>query len=68
VRLLGHPELLCGNVYDIGVEEAFRQVKAGGQKFKAYLKWFLQDNTINAGKDDVHQQILDRMRRHGWDI
>ena len=59
---------ICGNVYDVGVEEAFRQVKAGGQKFKAYLKWFLQDNTINAGKDDVHQQILDRMRRHDWDI
>lgn len=59
---------ICGNVADVGIEDAFRHARDAKVNFKAYLKWFFQDNTINAGKPDVHDQILNRMRHHGWEI
>jgi hypothetical protein len=59
---------ICGNVWVDGVEEAFRKVREEKPNFKAYLKWFFQDNTINAGKADVNEQILVRLRRHDWEI
>ena len=59
---------ICGNVQQDGIEDAFRKAKSGGHPFTPYLKWFFQDHTINAGRDDVQDQILERMRRFGWDI
>ena len=31
-----------------------------------FLYWFLQEKSINAGRDDVQTKILDRMRELGW--
>jgi len=59
---------ICGNVWEDGAEKAFRKVKNNKANFKAYLKWFYQDHTINAGKPDVHDRILNRLRHHGWEI
>lgn len=59
---------ICGNVWEDGVEKAFRKAQNNKPNFKAYLKWFFQDHTINAGKVDVHDRILNRLRHHGWDI
>jgi len=33
-----------------------------------YLYWFWQDQSINAGRDDVYGKITARFRRFGWPI
>lgn len=59
---------VSGNVWSDGVKEAFRKAKEDKPNFKAYLHWFFQEHTINAGKPDVRDRILERFRHHGWDI
>ena len=59
---------ISGNVWSDGVKDAFRKVREDKPNFKAYLQWFFQEHTINAGKPDVHERILARLRLHGWEI
>lgn len=54
------------NAHSVGIEQAFELVKAAKPDFVRYLYWFLQLNTINAGRDDAEQQIIDRVQARGW--
>jgi len=58
---------ICGNVSEQGAEGAFDFMRQP-HDFESYIYWFLQLNAINAGKDNVHDQILNRLRDHGWQI
>lgn len=59
---------ISGNVWAQGEADAFFHAQSGRSPFKAYLHWFFRKHAINAGKDDVRDQVLERMRRFGWDI
>lgn len=59
---------ISGNVCDEGVAAAFHKARSQHMPFKPYIHWFLQENTINAGKPDVRDRILNRLRRHGWEL
>jgi len=54
------------NVSDHDHTEAFRQVREVRPDYDAYLYWFLQMHSINAGRDDAKQRILEQVRLGGW--
>jgi len=56
------------NVAELGVEKAFSQVLTARPVFDAYLYWFLQKQSINAGREDAERRILDTVRARGWDV
>ena len=58
-----HP---AGSVQRMGVEDAFAMTKAGQPDFAAYLYWFFKGNTVNSGGPDAEDQIVARLKRHGW--
>lgn len=73
----GKPALLFGNIdfHHIAVradlaklETSFTQVSQARPDYARYLYWFWQDQSINAGRDDVYSKIALRLRRFGWPI
>ncbi len=75
--LFGKPSVLFGqidfhhiaaNVADLGVAEAFRAVRKADPPYDAYLWWFLQKMSINAGRADADEKIAALLRRRGWDL
>ena len=59
---------IAKNVMVSGVEHCFDNVLAGEPDYEKYLFWFLQLQSINAGRDDAEQQILHTVRINGWDV
>lgn len=59
---------IASNVHELGVKEAFRQVKNASPDYDSYLFWFLQKMSINAGRDDVESRILETVRARGWQV
>ncbi|MGB5559557.1 MAG: hypothetical protein WBN04_16285 [Paracoccaceae bacterium] len=59
---------IAANVHELGVAEAFRKARHMTLDFDAYLFWFLQKMSINAGREDAKQQILATVRAHGWQV
>ncbi len=59
---------IAANVPKLGVEGAFAKARQMAPPFEAYLFWYLQKMSINAGKKDAEQQILAAVRRCGWKI
>ena len=60
---------IAGNVPMDGEDRAFSTWRnAGG--FEAYMWWFLQHMSINAGRpaDEVTHKIASVLRNHGWPI
>ena len=47
---------------------SFAQVADHRPAFDAYVWWFWQSQSINAGKDDVCDKIAARLKRFGWPI
>ena len=56
------------NVAELGVAAAFAAAPDHRPDFARYLLWFLKLTTVNAGAADAEQQILDTVRRHGWQV
>lgn len=59
---------LFQNVNQIGVARAFRNVTAARMAYAKYVYWFLQGNSINAGREGAAERILAYCRRFGWEI
>ncbi|MEP5731274.1 MAG: hypothetical protein ABJL67_18105 [Sulfitobacter sp.] len=73
----GKPTLLFGQVdfhhiaeraNMLSLRESFERVAALKPAFAAYIWWFWQDQSINAGRDDAKTKIAARLRRFGWPI
>ncbi|MFT4715420.1 MAG: hypothetical protein ACI932_000598 [Paracoccaceae bacterium] len=56
------------NVNRDGVERAFRNVLAKRMPYAKYFYWFLQLNTVNAGRSDAAEKILINCKELGWAI
>lgn len=56
------------NVADIGVVPAFAMVTDHRPDYAAYLHWFLQKRSINAGRPEVLQKIRNVLWGHGWPV
>lgn len=48
------------------LEGCFREVARASPDFARYLWWFWQNQSINAGRDDVIDKITARFTRFGW--
>lgn len=59
---------IAGSVPEMGVEAAFDRLAGPAPDFDGYLYWFLQEQAINAGRDDCGDRIIDALRGHGWKI
>lgn len=59
---------IAANVPDLGTEAAFAQVMQQRPDYAGYLHWFLKRTAINGGSDAAEAQILDAVRRHGWEV
>ncbi|MGR3291657.1 MAG: hypothetical protein ACU0C9_10755, partial [Paracoccaceae bacterium] len=53
---------IAHNVADQGAAGAFSKVLTELPDFDAYVYWFLQQQSINAGRDDAEQKILQTVR------
>lgn len=49
-------------------DKAFESAMSEVPDYDRYLYWFLQIQSINAGREDVQDRIIDRVRELGWDI
>jgi hypothetical protein len=56
------------NVQALGQSEAFRTVTEHVPDFAAYLWWFWQEMSINAGRDEAEAKIAAAFARGGWPI
>jgi len=57
---------IAANVHELGPREAIAQVTELGPDYDAYLWWFFQKMSINAGKQDAEEKILNALKRLGW--
>lgn len=73
----GKPALLFGKIdfHHIAVQaemaslaDSFAEVAQVQPDYARYLYWFWQDQSINAGRDDVYGKITARFRRFEWPI
>lgn len=71
----GKPAILFGkidfhhialNVHGIGVEGAFAKLATHQPDYAAYIHWFWQQQSINAGRPDVLDRIAERFKRFRW--
>ena len=56
------------NVADLGVKAAFACAPDHRPEFDRYLHWFIQQNAIKADAEDAEDQILESVRRQGWEV
>ncbi|MBV0913499.1 hypothetical protein [Anianabacter salinae] len=56
------------NVGHLGVEDAFAGALDSAPPFDRYLHWFLQGQSINAGKENAEERILSSVRHWGWQM
>lgn len=57
---------MCQNVNQVGAEVAFRNILATRNPYARYVFWFLQENTINAGRSEAKQKIIETCQSFGW--
>lgn len=50
------------------LQTSFDRVAGHAPDYAAYVWWFWQSQSINAGKDDARDKIAARLRRFGWPI
>jgi len=51
-----------------GAARAFRNIRSKRIPYAKYLYWFLQMNTINAGREGAAEKILNNCRELGWEV
>ena len=56
------------NVQEIGVLSAFDAVHKHAPDYAAYLHWFLQLRSINAGRPESKVKTRNVLRHHGWPV
>ena len=49
-------------------DSGYRNVTAARMAYAKYVYWFLQGNSINAGREGAAERILAYCRRFGWEI
>lgn len=59
---------IAANVAELGVEEALSAARDARPPYERYIHWFLQQMSINAGKEDAPAKILAAVRRRGWKL
>ncbi len=59
---------IASNVPQLGVAEAFRHAAEAEPAFDAFLFWYLQKMSINAGRKDAEERILAAVQRCGWKV
>ncbi len=59
---------IAENIAELGVDTAYSNVLSRKRNYDAYLYWFLQQQSINAGRDDAEARILETVRSRGWNI
>jgi hypothetical protein len=59
---------ISANAIQLGAQEALRAVPDHAPDYDKYLFWFLKLTTINGGSEDAERQIIDMVRRKGWDL
>ncbi|MEQ9692775.1 hypothetical protein [Shimia sp. SDUM112013] len=59
---------ICANVSDLGVKAAFESVTTMEPDYAAYVWWFLQHRSINAGRPEAKDKIKQRLRDLGWPV
>ncbi|MGR3661104.1 MAG: hypothetical protein ACU0CA_07950 [Paracoccaceae bacterium] len=59
---------IAANTRDLGNEGAFSAVGKMRPQYSKYLFWFLQKMSINAGRQDAGDRILETLRRRGWNL
>ena len=57
---------IAAKVHDLGPKEAIASVGDLMPDYDAYLWWFFQKMSINAGRPDVEDNISAELRRLGW--
>jgi len=56
------------NVADKGAQSALAAVETHKPDYAAYLFWFLQQRSINAGRPEAKERIRTVLRGHGWPV
>lgn len=59
---------IATNVMDHGVQSAFRQVWENTSDYAAYIYWFWQQCSINAGLDSAEVKIRERLLAADWPV
>lgn len=59
---------IAANVGTLGVSEAFEQVREMRPDYAAYVWWFLQHMSINAGRPEANEKIRTRLMELGWPL
>lgn len=59
---------IAANVQALGQPDAFRAVTQVVPDYAAYLWWFWQEMSINAGRDEAEAKIAAALARGGWPI
>ncbi|WP_039018406.1 hypothetical protein [Halocynthiibacter namhaensis] len=56
------------NVGDLGAKDAFARLPNHVPDYDKYLYWFLQLQSINAGRPETEEKIIETLRTRGWDL
>lgn len=56
------------NVGEDGAKAAFEKLPGYVPEYDKYLYWFLQEQSINAGRPETEDKILETLRTRGWDL
>lgn len=59
---------IAANVPALGVDAAFASLRGLSPDYRAYLWWFWQEMSINAGRPDAGEKIAAALRRAGWPV
>lgn len=57
---------IAANVHEMGAAEALARAPEMTPDFDAYLWWFLQEQSINAGRKGAEDKIEAAIRKAGW--
>jgi len=58
---------IAGSVTRDGIERAFAP-RGPDVPYAPYVYWFFKMHAITSWSEDVHRQIADRLRQHGWPV
>ncbi|MGB0966600.1 MAG: hypothetical protein ACPGUX_00300 [Halocynthiibacter sp.] len=56
------------NVGELGAEEAFKRLPSHRPAYEEYIYWFLQIMSINAGRPETEDKIIETLQLRGWDL
>lgn len=59
---------IAANVHRMGIDEALRAGPDLAPDYAAYIHWFWQRMSINAGRPEAHERIRDALRAGGWPV